>query len=84
MSWKDPLNKAVQSVKEAAESDTAQHVATRARESTSTLANKTKTGALSAADAFIAANGDPSAMKIRLKLTRMFHRFAPGSRSALI
>ena len=65
MSWKDQLNKAVQAVKDAAESETVQNFAAKAKESATTLASKAKTGALSAADAFVAANSDPSAVKIR-------------------
>ena len=64
MSWKDHLNKAVQSVKDAAESETVQRFAANAKESATTLASKAKSGALSAADAFVAANSDPSALKI--------------------
>jgi len=65
MSWKDHLNKAVQSVKDAAESDTVQRFAASAKQSATSLASKAKSGALSAADAFVAANDDPSAVKVR-------------------
>ena len=64
MSWKEHLNKAVQSVKDAAESDTVQRFAASDRESATSMASKAKSGALSAADAFVAANSDPSALKI--------------------
>jgi len=65
MSWKDHLNKAVQSVKDAAESETVQRFAASAKETATSLAGKAKSGALSAADAFVAANSDPSAVNIR-------------------
>ena len=65
MSWKDHLNKAVQSVKDAAESDTVQRFAANAKDTATTLAGKAKDGALNAADAFVAANSDPSALNIR-------------------
>ena len=65
MSWKDQLSKAVGSIKDAAESETAQHFAAKAKQTATTLASKAKSGALSAADAFVAANSDPSALKIR-------------------
>jgi len=65
MSWKEKMNSAVKAVKDAAESETVQRFATSAKQTAVTLATKAKEGALTAADAFVAANSDPSALKIR-------------------
>jgi hypothetical protein len=65
MSWKEKMNAAVKAVKDAAESDTVQRFATTAKQTAVSLATKAKEGALTAADAFVAANSDPSALKIR-------------------
>jgi len=65
MSWKEKMNSAVKAVKDAAESETVRRFATTAKQTAVTLASKAKEGALTAADAFVAANSDPSAIKIR-------------------
>lgn len=65
MSWKEKMNSAVKAVKDAAESETVQRFASSAKETAVSLATKAKEGALTAADAFVAANSDPSALKIR-------------------
>ena len=65
MSWKEKMNSAVKAIKDAAESDTVQRFATTAKQTAVTLASKAKEGVLTAADAFVAANSDPSALKIR-------------------
>ncbi len=63
MSWKDQLNKAVESIRNAAESETIQRYTQKAKETAINLADKAKSGALSVADAFVAANSDPSSLK---------------------
>jgi hypothetical protein len=63
MSWKEQLNKAVESIKDIADSEAVQRYTQKAKETAITLANKAKSGALSVADAFVAANSDPSALK---------------------
>jgi hypothetical protein len=65
MNWRDQLNKAIGALKEAAESDTVKNITAKARETARKLVQRTKEGALSAADAFVEANSDPSALKIR-------------------
>ena len=65
MGWKEQLDKAVSAIKGAAESEQARAVATRARETAVSVARKAKEGALNAADAFVEANRDPSALTVR-------------------
>jgi hypothetical protein len=65
MSWKEQLDKAIASVREAAESETARDIAAKAKETTIGFARKVKEGAGSAADAFMEANRDPSALEVR-------------------
>jgi hypothetical protein len=65
MGWKEQLDRAVAAIKGAAESERAQAIAARARETAVSLASKAKGGALSAADAFVEANRDPSALAVR-------------------
>ena len=65
MGWKEQLDKAVAAIKDAAESERAQAIAARARATAVSLASKAKEGALSAADAFVEANRDPSALAVR-------------------
>lgn len=65
MNWKDQLNKAIGSLREAAESDTVKNLTAKARVTANKLVQKTKEGALSAAEAFVEAHSDPSAIKLR-------------------
>lgn len=65
MSWKEQVDKAIAAIREAAESDKARELAEKARATAKVLAGKARSGALSAADAFVEANRDPSAMTIR-------------------
>lgn len=65
MGWKEQLDKAVAAIKDAAESEQARAIAARARATAVGLAGKAKKGALSAADAFLEANRDPSALTVR-------------------
>lgn len=64
MNWKEQLDKAVGSIKDAADSETAQNFAAKAKETTMALTSKVKSGAVNVADAFVAANRAPSTMKI--------------------
>jgi hypothetical protein len=63
MNWKESLNKAVSALKEVTESDAVKSLTAKARQTASKLAQRTKEGALSAAEAFVEANTDPTALK---------------------
>ncbi len=65
MTWKDQLNRAISALKDVAESDKAKDVAAKARETATNLAHRVKEGALGAAEAFVEANSDPSAMRFQ-------------------
>jgi hypothetical protein len=65
MSWKEQLDKAVATIREAAESDKAREIAAKARATATVLARRAKEGAVSAADAFVEANRDPSSLEVR-------------------
>ncbi len=65
MNWKDQLNKAISALKDVAESDTVKNLTAKAQETASKLAQKAKEGALGAAEAFVEAKSDPSALKLR-------------------
>ena len=71
MNWKDQLNKAVNAVREVAESDTARNLTARAKEKASELADKARSGALDAAQAFVQANADPNAFKVHYRSARV-------------
>jgi hypothetical protein len=65
MSWKEQLDKAVAAIREAAESEKAREIAAKAKETATAFADKAKKGAVGAADAFVEANRDPSALEVR-------------------
>jgi len=65
MSWKEQLDKAVASIKEAASSDTARDLAAKAKATATVLARRVKEGAVSTADALVEANRDPSVLSVR-------------------
>lgn len=65
MDWKEQLNKAAAALTHVAESDTVKGIAAKAREAASGIARRAKQGALSAADAYVEANADPTALRIR-------------------
>jgi len=65
MSWKEQLDKAIASIKEAADSEQAQDMAAKAKATATVLARKVKEGAVGAADALVEANRDPSALTVR-------------------
>ena len=64
MNWKNQVNKAIDSLKDVAESDTVRNIVSKAKETATTLTQKAKEGAMDAAQAFIEANSDPSALKL--------------------
>ena len=65
MNWKDQVNKAIASLKDVAESETVRNIVGKAKETATTLTQKAKEGAMDAAQAFLEANSDPSALKLR-------------------
>ncbi|NCA71511.1 MAG: hypothetical protein EOM91_15755 [Sphingobacteriia bacterium] len=65
MNWKEHLDKAVAAVKEAATSDKAQEIASKARTTAASVVEKIKSGAVDAADAIVEANRDPSVLSVR-------------------
>ena len=65
MGWQEQLDRAISSIKAAAESERARTIAARARVTAVSLASRAKEGALGAADAFLEANRDPSALAVR-------------------
>ena len=65
MGWQDQLHRAIAAIKDAAESERARDIAAKARQTASTLAQKVKDGAVSAADTLVEANRDPSSMTVR-------------------
>lgn len=64
MNWKEQLDKAIASVKEAADSDKAREIAAKAKTSASGLMEKVRTGAIGAATSFVEANRDPSSLQV--------------------
>jgi hypothetical protein len=71
MSWKAQLDKAIATIKEAAESEQAQEIAAKARAAAATLTQRVKQGAMSAADAVVEANRNPSALEVRFLNARL-------------
>jgi hypothetical protein len=65
MSWKEQLDKAIAAIRDAAESDKARDLATKAKSAALVLARKARDGAVSAADTFVEANRDPSSLQVR-------------------
>ena len=65
MGWQEQLDKAIAAIKDAAESEQARDIAAKARATATSLAHKVTDGAVSAADAFVEANRDPSSMTVR-------------------
>lgn len=71
MNWKTQLTKAINTLKDAADSETARNIATKARQTATTLAQKAKAGALDAAQSFVEANADPAAFKVQFLNVRL-------------
>jgi hypothetical protein len=65
MSWKENLDKAVQAIKNVTESDAVKNLTAKARQSATKFVQKAREGVLNAAEAFVEANSDPSALKVR-------------------
>ena len=64
MSWNEQLNKAMAAIKQAAESEQAQDLAAKAKETAAALIAKIRAGAVDAAEAFLQANRDASSLKV--------------------
>ena len=67
MSWQNQLDKAIEAIKGAAESETAKNIATKARQTAIHLAKKAKKakeGVLDAAEALVEANAEPSTVSV--------------------
>jgi hypothetical protein len=64
MNWKEQLDKAIASIKEAADSEQAREIASKAKATASDLVEKVRTGAVGAASSFVEANRDPSALQV--------------------
>jgi hypothetical protein len=65
MAWQEQLDKAVAAIKQAAESERARHISAKAKATATALGRKVKDGVLSAAEAFVEANRDPSTLTVR-------------------
>ena len=65
MNWKEQLDSAIASIKEAATSAQAQEFAAKAKATATVLARKVREGAVGAADALVEANRDPSVLTVR-------------------
>jgi hypothetical protein len=65
MNWKEQLDKAVATVRDAAESDRARQIADQAKATASSLLDRAKAGAIGAAQTFVEANRDPSALEVK-------------------
>lgn len=64
MNWKEQLDKAIASVKDAADSERAREIASKAKSTASSLVEKARTGAVGAAASFVEANRDPSSLEV--------------------
>jgi len=64
MTWKGQLDNAVASIKEAADSEQARRIASKAKATAQRLTRKLKEGAVDAAEAFVQANSDPAAIRV--------------------
>jgi hypothetical protein len=63
MGWNEQLDKAIAAIQQAADSDTAHDLASKAKATATVLARKVRAGAISAAEAFLEANRDTSSLK---------------------
>jgi len=64
MSETNQLDKAIAAIKQAARSETARDLASKAKATAEQLARKVKDGALDAAEAFVEAHRDPSSITV--------------------
>lgn len=67
MDWKEQLDKATAALKQAADSDTVKNLTTKARQTASDLAKRARQGALDAANAYVEANSDPTAVHLHYR-----------------
>jgi len=65
MNLKEQFDKAIATLKDIAESDGIKDLTSKAKVTARDLAKRAKEGALGAAESFIEANSDPSAVKVR-------------------
>src|SRR5881296_2236956 len=65
MDLKEQWNKAISALKSVAESEKVRSATTKAKETAINLAQQVREGAVSAADAFVKANSDSSAVRLR-------------------
>lgn len=65
MDWKEKLNQAVATLGNAADSETVRNLTAKAKQAASGLAQRARQGVLSAADAYVEANADPTSLRIR-------------------
>ena len=64
MAWREQLDKPIEAIKGAAESETAKNIAVKAKQTAIQLAQKAKKGAVSAAEALVEAEADPSTVRV--------------------
>ncbi|MDJ0861920.1 MAG: hypothetical protein QNK18_06455 [Gammaproteobacteria bacterium] len=64
MTFREKLDRAVATIKGAAESEQAQRIANKAKSAAQLLTRKAKDGALDAAAAFVEANSDPATVRV--------------------
>ncbi len=64
MVWREQLDKAIEALKGAAESETAKNIAAKAKQTATQLTQKAKEGALGAAEALVEADADPSTVRV--------------------
>ena len=64
MNWKEQLDKAVNSLRDVAEGDPIKGLIAKAKETAANLAQRARTGALSAAEAYVEANADPAVLHL--------------------
>jgi len=65
MGWKEQMDKAIAAIRDAADSQQARDMAAKAKATATVLASKVRDGAVTAADAFVEANRDPSSLTVR-------------------
>ena len=65
MSWKEQVDKAVNALRDVAESERVKSIVSKASETATKLVEKGKAGALDAAQAFVQANSDSSALRLQ-------------------
>lgn len=65
MDWKDRLNQAASALGSVADSETVRNLTAKAKQAASGLTQRARQGVLSAADAYVEANADPTSLRIR-------------------